>query len=71
MIAARRILGKRIGWRWTQIPLVGRRDILLYVIKKFFIFYWHEWNPIGLLMPFINLWRRRMEGEREIGQTFS
>jgi hypothetical protein len=47
--------------------LVGRRDILLPVIKKFFIFTffifrWHERNAIGLLMAFINLWRRRMEG---------
>jgi hypothetical protein len=66
-LAAGRILGRRIGWGWPRIPLVGRRDILLFVIKKFFlftffIFCWHEWNPIGLLVPFINLWRRRMEG---------
>jgi hypothetical protein len=60
---ARRILGCRIGRRWTWIPLVRRRDILLPVIKDFsiftfFIFSQHEWNSIGLLMPFINFWRR-------------
>jgi hypothetical protein len=37
-IAARWILGRRIGRRWIRIPLVGRRDILLSVIKKFFLF---------------------------------
>jgi hypothetical protein len=36
-IAARRILGRRIGGRLTRIPLVGRRDILLSVIKKLFL----------------------------------
>jgi hypothetical protein len=46
---------------------VGRRDILFPVILKFFIFTFfifscHEWNSIGLLMPFINFWWRWMEG---------
>jgi hypothetical protein len=50
--------GGRIGWRWTRIPLVGRRDELIPVIKEFFsfsffIFSRHEWNSISLLMPFI------------------
>jgi hypothetical protein len=51
----------------TRIPLVGRQDILLSIIKKFFLFSFfifcrHEGHPIGLLVPFIYLWRRRMKG---------
>jgi hypothetical protein len=51
----------------TWIPLVGRRDILLTIIKKFFLFFFfifccHEGHPISLLVPFIDLWRRRVKG---------
>jgi hypothetical protein len=39
-------------------PLVGRRDILLMIIKIFFLFFFifscHEGHPIGLLVPFID-----------------
>jgi hypothetical protein len=49
----------------TQIPLVGRRGILLTIIKLFFLFFYifncHEGHPIGLLVPFIDFWWRRMK----------
>jgi hypothetical protein len=49
----------------TRIPLVGRRGKLLMIIIVFFIFFFivsrHKRHPIGLLVPLIDFWRRRME----------
>jgi hypothetical protein len=47
--------------------LVRRRGILLMIIKIFFLFFFffifccHEGHPIGLLVPFIDFWQRRMK----------
>jgi hypothetical protein len=55
----------------TRIPLVGRRDKLLTIIKNFFIFFFifwrHERHPICLLVPLIDFQRRRMK--RHIRRT--
>jgi hypothetical protein len=50
----------------TRIPVMGRRGKLLTIIKIFFLFFiivfcCHEGHPIGLLVPFIDFWRRRMQ----------
>jgi hypothetical protein len=44
---------------------VGKRGILLTIIKIFFLFFiifcCHEGHPIGLLVSFIDFWQRRMK----------
>jgi hypothetical protein len=54
---------------------VGRRGILLTIIKIFFLFLFifscHEGHPIGLLVPFIDFWRRRMKRHiRRVGSKW-
>jgi hypothetical protein len=48
----------------TRIPVIGRRDKQLTIIKISFFFFvvcCHKWHPVGLLVPLIDLWGRRME----------
>jgi hypothetical protein len=61
---ARRILGRRIRGRLARIPVIRRRDKLLTIIKISFFFdaiSCHKRHPVCLLVPLVDLRRRRME----------
>jgi hypothetical protein len=60
---ARRVLGRRIRGRLARIPVIRRRDKLLRIIKISFFFFdvisCRKRHPICLLVPLIDIWRRR------------
>jgi hypothetical protein len=63
---ARRVLGRRVRGRLSRIPVIRRRDKLLtIIIKSFFFFvdvvYCRKRHPVCLLVPLVDLWRRRVE----------
>jgi hypothetical protein len=63
---ARGILGWRVRGRLARIPVIRRRDKLLPIIKINFFFFFdviscRKRHPICLLVPLVDLWRRRME----------
>ena len=62
---ARRVLGRRIRGRLARIPVIRRRDKLLRIIKKSFFFFdvisCRKRHPICLLVPLVDIWRRRVE----------
>jgi hypothetical protein len=63
---ARRILGRRVRGRLARIPVIRRRDKLLTIIKISFFFFFdvvccHKRHPVCLLVPLVDLRRRRME----------
>jgi hypothetical protein len=63
---ARRILGRRIRGRLARIPVIRRRDKLLTIIKISFFFFFdviscRKRHPVCLLVPLVDLQRRRME----------
>jgi hypothetical protein len=64
---ARRILGRRVRGRLARIPGIRRRDKLLTIIKISFFFFFFDIiscrkrHPVCLLVPLIDLRRRRME----------
>jgi hypothetical protein len=62
---ARRILGRRIRGRVARIPVIRRRDKLLTIIKISFFFFdvitCHKRHHVCLLVPLVDLRRRRME----------
>jgi hypothetical protein len=63
---ARRILGRRVRGRLARIPVIRRRDKLLTIIKISFFFFVdvicsHKGHPVCLLVPLVDLRRRRME----------
>jgi hypothetical protein len=62
---ARRVLGRRVRGRLARIPVIRRRDKLLRIIKISFFFFdviscWKR-HPICLLVPLVDIWRRRVE----------
>jgi hypothetical protein len=63
---ARGILGRRVRGRLARIPVIRRLDKLLPIIKISFFFFFdviscRKRHPICLLVPLVDLWRRRME----------
>jgi hypothetical protein len=57
--------GRRVRGRLARIPVIRRRDKLLTVIKISFFFFdvicCHKRHPVCLLVPLVDLRRRRME----------
>jgi hypothetical protein len=62
---ARWVLGRRVRERLARIPVIRRRDKLLRIIKISFFFFdvisCRERHPICLLVPLVDIWRRRVE----------
>jgi hypothetical protein len=62
---ARRVLGWRIRGRLARIPVIWRQDKLLRIIKISFFFFdvisCRKRHPICLLVPLVDIWRRRVE----------
>jgi hypothetical protein len=61
---ARRVLGRRVRGRLARIPAIWGWVKLLRIIKIGFFFDvigWRERYPIRLLVPLIDIWRRRVK----------